>query len=356
RGLIQATVRRKIHISLCKALLISAIAIDLFTFNSHQIFDGARMEIETMVSKNSLEGHFRPMAFLKQDSQKNYRIANFEAGSTYFNGGSITGFQNAFGYTTMSLGTYSDYLAEFGMNFSRKPKLSESTNLSNNYINLLSAKYVLVGEDVLSEKKVEFPPDQYSVVSNNVLTIFYNRKYIPRAFVADKAIITDDDHKRSTYLKSTSFQPRDYVLIDSEFKNKIPRDLLADQAILTNQSLFDVSTQKPDPRKSPTVRIIESKGNSVKIAANLFKPGFLVLTDTDYPGWKVYDRGKEKEILPAYGLFRAIALDKGQHTLEFRFEPVIVYVGLIITAVSFLFAMAYLLSPYLFSRRLTRVS
>jgi hypothetical protein len=360
--LIKATVRRKIHMALCKTLLLSVIIIDLFTFNSHQSFDGFRMPVNTMVSRNSLEGSFPPLAFLKQDSQKNYRIANFEAGSTYYNGGSITGFQNVFGYTTMALGSYRDYLAEFGMNFSRVPKITRSATLTNNYINLLGAKYLLVGQDVLINKKIDLPPYQYSVVSNKSLTIFYNRKFIPRTFIAKKAILTDDDHKRSTYLKSDSFEPRDYVLVDSEFKNQIPRELLADQSLFPEQPLWmeqsslNESTSNPVNRKSPTLRIIESKGNSVKIAANLFEPGFLVLTDADYPGWKAYDHGKEKQILPAYGLFRAIALDKGQHSIEFRFEPKIIYVGLIITVVSFLLAATYLLIPYLSSRRLTRIS
>ncbi len=345
-ALIQATVRRKIHISLCKTLLLSAIVIDLFTFNSHQIFNGARMETDTMVSTNSLEGEFSPLAFLRGDSQKNYRIATFEAGSTYNNGGSITGFQNIFGYTTMALGSYREYLAEFGMNFSRRSKITQSVAIDNNYINLLSAKYLLVGEDVLSEKKINFPPEQYSIVSNKSLIIFYNRKFIPRTFIAKKAIITDDKHKRSTYLHSSSFQPRDYVLIDSEFKNQVPKELI------TDESLINVITYKVVVgRNSPSARIVESKVNSVKIMANLDSPGFVVLTDVNYPGWKAYDRGKEKEILPAYGLFRAIALEKGQHSIEFRFEPKIIYVGLIITIISILLATTYLLTPYLSSLR-----
>jgi Bacterial membrane protein YfhO len=130
-------------------------------------------------------------------------------------------------------------------------------------------------------------------------------------------------------------------LIDSEFKNQIPRQLL------TEQTSPNELTDRGDNRKSHSIRIIESKGNSVKIAANLDGPGFVVLTDVNYPGWKAYDRGKEREILPAYGLFRAIALEKGQHSIEFRFEPKIIYVGLVITLISFLLATTYLLSPYL---------
>jgi hypothetical protein len=349
--LIQATVRRKIHVALCKTLLLSAIVFDLFTFNSHQPFDGFKVKVNTILSPNSLEGNFPPLAFLKQDSHNNYRIATLEAGSTYFNGGSVTGFQNVFGYSTMALGSYRDYLAEFGILFSRVPKITLNSNFNLNYVNLLSAKYLVVNDRLLVDKKVELPSDQYAkVFSGNFLTIFQNKRFIPRAFVAKKAIITDNKHKRSTYLQSAFFQPRDYVLIDSEFKDEVPNNLITDQKLLS------VITDRVDSRKTQSVRIVESNPNSVKIAANMEAPGFMVLTDVNYPGWKAYDRGKEKEILPAYGLFRAIPLEKGSHFVEFRFEPDIIYVGLVITGVSFLLAMTYLFSPYLSARRRKQIS
>jgi hypothetical protein len=349
--LIQATVRRKIHVALCKTLLLTAIIIDLFTFNSHQSFNGLRLQVNTILSPNSLEGNFPPLAFLKQDAHNNYRIATLESGSTYFNGGSVTGFQNIFGYSTMALGSYRDYLAEFGVNFSRIPKMTSNSNFNANYINLLSAKYLVVNDRLLVDKKVELPSTQYTkVFSGNFLTIYQNKSFIPRAFVARKAILTDHQHKRSTYLQSAFFQPRDYLLVDSEYKNQIPKDLIAESKLL------NVITDKVDTRKLQSVRIVESDANSVKIAANLEAPGFMVLTDVDYPGWKAYDRGKQKEILPAYGLFRAIHLDKGSHFVEFRFEPDIIYVGLVITVVSFLLATTYLLTPYLSSRRRNRIS
>lgn len=349
--LIQATVRRKLHLALCKTLLLAAIIIDLFTFNSHQTFNGMRVQVNTILSPNSLEGNFAPLAALRKDTHNNFRIASLDSGSTYFNGGSVTGFQNIFGYSTMALGSYRDYLAEFGMNFSRVPKITPKTDVTSNYIRLFSTKYLFVNQRLLFDKKVDLPSSQYTeVFSGNFVSIFQNKNFIPRAFIARKAIITDEKHKRSTYLQSGSFEPRDYVLVDSEFKSQIPKELIGDQR------LANVIAERGDSRKNQSIRILESNGNSVKIAANLDAPGFVVLTDVNYPGWKAYDRGKEKEILPAYGLFRTIALEKGPHLIEFRFEPKIIYVGLIITVVSFLLATAYLLGPYLSSRRRLRIS
>src|SRR5262245_938059 len=194
--LIQATVRRKVHVALCKTLLLAAIVIDLFTFNSHQSFDGLRVEVNTIATPHSLEGSLPPLAFLKKDLHTNFRIATLESGSTYYNGGSLTGFQNVFGYTTMALGSYRDYLAESGINFSRIPKITPNIGLNYNYLNLLSAKYLVVGQKSFSDKKVEIPSSQFApVFSSNGIDIYQNKNFIPRAFVAKKAIITDYKHK-----------------------------------------------------------------------------------------------------------------------------------------------------------------
>ncbi len=49
--------------------------------------------------------------------------------------------------------------------------------------------------------------------------------------------------------------------------------------------------------------------------------GYLVLTDSYYPGWRAWVDGEEAPILPANVLFRAVWLPPGRHQVEFRFEP-----------------------------------
>jgi len=56
-------------------------------------------------------------------------------------------------------------------------------------------------------------------------------------------------------------------------------------------------------------------------------PDTLIFSENDYPGWKCYDKGKE---IPVYEptirdyprLFRAIALEKGEHMIEFKYNKV----------------------------------
>lgn len=55
----------------------------------------------------------------------------------------------------------------------------------------------------------------------------------------------------------------------------------------------------------------------VVVEAQADRPGWLVLTDTWYPGWRAYVDGRETPIRPANYLFRAVPVSAGRHTVEF---------------------------------------
>ena len=49
--------------------------------------------------------------------------------------------------------------------------------------------------------------------------------------------------------------------------------------------------------------------------------GFLFVADAYAPGWKATIDGEPAAVLPANLAFRAVALDEGEHVVEFRYEP-----------------------------------
>ncbi|MBI4534052.1 MAG: YfhO family protein [Candidatus Melainabacteria bacterium] len=68
----------------------------------------------------------------------------------------------------------------------------------------------------------------------------------------------------------------------------------------------------------------------VKLHALASVPGFVVLTDTFYPGWRAFVDGQETTIFQANYLFRAVAVSAGSHTVEFRYEPQSFWCGVIL--------------------------
>jgi uncharacterized membrane protein YfhO len=49
-------------------------------------------------------------------------------------------------------------------------------------------------------------------------------------------------------------------------------------------------------------------------------PGWLVVTDLDYPGWQVRVDGKDSQIYRGDYVFRALPLTPGDHRIEFVFK------------------------------------
>ena len=60
-------------------------------------------------------------------------------------------------------------------------------------------------------------------------------------------------------------------------------------------------------------------------------PGWLVLTDLSYPGWKAYVNGHEAPILHANYLFRAVRLSPGESEVRFEYQPTSFRLGLILS-------------------------
>jgi uncharacterized membrane protein YfhO len=60
----------------------------------------------------------------------------------------------------------------------------------------------------------------------------------------------------------------------------------------------------------------------------LDRPGYLVLADTYYPGWRVAVNGEEQPILRANHAFRAVALPEGESHVAFRYDPLSFRFGL----------------------------
>ncbi len=68
----------------------------------------------------------------------------------------------------------------------------------------------------------------------------------------------------------------------------------------------------------------------------LERDGYVVLSDTFYPGWRVFVDGVPQPLLRANYLFRAVAVPGGEHEVVFEYAPFSVTIGLIISAVSIL--------------------
>jgi len=67
--------------------------------------------------------------------------------------------------------------------------------------------------------------------------------------------------------------------------------------------------------------ILNYEPNQVKIKVKAIEDGILVFNETVYPGWRVFVDGGEKELAVLNGVFRAVHLQRGEHEVVFRYQP-----------------------------------
>jgi hypothetical protein len=140
--------------------------------------------------------------------------------------------------------------------------------------------------------------------------VYENLDAFPRAFVVRQALPLGDRSGVRAQLKTTDFHHE--VLLEDE------RGCVS----------------APSPRRAGTTplgdgsaTIREYLPNRVIVEVQTALPGYLVLTDIWFPGWKCTVNGSPAPILRADFLFRAVAVPAGKHEVCFQFRPASYYWG-----------------------------
>jgi uncharacterized membrane protein YfhO len=85
------------------------------------------------------------------------------------------------------------------------------------------------------------------------------------------------------------------------------------------------------------VAFLSESNNRLSIRVEAETGGILVLSDTYYPGWKVFVNGREEKIIRANYNFRGVVLRAGAHQVEFDYSPFSFKLGAGITLTGILF-------------------
>jgi hypothetical protein len=109
----------------------------------------------------------------------------------------------------------------------------------------------------------------------------------------------------------------------------------------TRRNLESVFRAAPARAQAASIRFYDSQ--RVSIRAVLERPGIVMLTDSNYPGWGAYLDGHRVPILSADYLFRGVAASAGAHEIEFRYEPKSYFCGGLISLSALLAGLAWLI-------------
>jgi hypothetical protein len=82
---------------------------------------------------------------------------------------------------------------------------------------------------------------------------------------------------------------------------------------------------------SPDLRVHEKGPEHLIILLEAPQAGWLVLSDTWYPGWQAWVNDKPAKIYPANYLFRAVRVEAGEQRIEFRYRPPSFWLGAVLS-------------------------
>jgi hypothetical protein len=142
-----------------------------------------------------------------------------------------------------------------------------------------------------------------------------------RALVIDRVIVEPDDLQAINRLKNSDLAT--IATVASITPGVEPLVTATSSAPTPNPP----STTAPDDAGKGRARVIKYHAHEVVIEATTPTPAMLVLTDTDYPGWRATVDGVNVQIIRADTLFRGVALASGTHEVRFEFAPLSVRIG-----------------------------
>ncbi len=287
-----------------KTFLCFMIVIDLFYFG---------MQYITTAKQETIYPEVEIVRFLKNDSSVWRAISLGEA----FPPNSMAPYeiQSANGMWPLLLKRYAEFGSLIDENLweqSPFPYRICLSSIDSSLINLLNIKYLL------TTGKIEKNKIKYKLIyDNGGMKIYENTKALARAFLVPETIVIRDKNEILRYLSSDDFEPARRVVLEEE-----PDDIDREKG---------TSGKGQEKEK---VAITKYSPNGIVMEVSIDSPKFLVLSDSYYPGWKVYVDGKEGKIFQANYIMRAVYLTKGPHIVDFVYDPASFRIGRDVTFLS----------------------
>lgn len=273
-------------------LIILVIAFDLLRFaNKWMPFESKSL----MYPKIPVASEFQKIT--KQD--RVFGNLGGEA-TTYYSLASIEG------YDAVYIKRYGEFIASL-----QSGKVEQSARsvvqfpkyglYSKKALNFLGIKYVVykVGD---GHSSWTFPFWEYEdgvftlLYNDGVYQILRNNDVFPRAFLAGNYVVENNPQKILNKMFNKSFDLKSTLVLEQDPKLNLNLTSGAAKIVSYGDNKVIINTV--------------SNGNSL-----------LFLSDTYYPGWDVYVDGKKSEIYRTDYTFRSVFVPKGNHEVEFLYNP-----------------------------------
>jgi hypothetical protein len=173
-----------------------------------------------------------------------------------------------------------------------------------------------------ADKEVEASTPQFRLVFHDAADVFEYPFSLPRASLFSSVVLANSPQAALDILKRPDFDPWRQVVVEASPSDVAP-----------------MLRQAPEIARAAHIESYDAE--RVVVHADSSEPTILLLTDSNYPGWKATVDGHPATILKANYLFRGVLLPAGSHRVEFQYSPVSYAVGYGISLLSALVAAAW---------------
>jgi uncharacterized membrane protein YfhO len=267
------------------------------------------------------------VSYLQEHSQ-GYRVYDPENIIT-LNHSMTYGISEINGYDATALNPYSEFMGNnvgvIGSSYEKEPTASAIANLGENKLSLLNVKYVL------SSKPLE--NSNFTLAySDSGVYIYEYMNALPQAFIVHNAEVISSGNDALARIKDTTFDVRkEIILLENPTNISLLNASGVDEVLLTEQS-----------------------AQEILINVSNTTPGFLVLSTSWYPCWKVYVDGKPSELYKTDYVLMSVFLDSGNHNVNFVYEDQTFRIGILVSCVTGL-TLAVVFITYGLKIRKTRI-
>ncbi|MCS7260936.1 MAG: YfhO family protein, partial [Anaerolineae bacterium] len=195
---------------------------------------------------------------------------------------------------------------------------------SSRLYDLLNVKYVIAAREVVLDWQ-KFAP---IFADDGPLAVFLNRAALPRAWVVHRAHSVPDQAAAWEAVHAPAFEP-------------------AQEVVVEGGPALDVTA----PRAA-AIWMDHYALNALRLRVDMPAEGYLVLSETWYPGWYARVDGEPQPIWRANYAFRALHLPAGLHHVEMDFAPRAWTLGLAVSLVTLAGVLVVGLSQLLWRHRI----
>lgn len=322
---------KKISSKSLKPLLVIVILVDLLSFGLPTV---------DVQNPQNLYEETEVVQFLGKDDSL-FRILDF-AGFVPQHTAPVFGIEKVLGYDPTIIKYYAEFtnvLADLhGLQPTNLPIEFISINdiSQPQILDLLNVKYLISDEEYNgSNFKLVFEQQDYILerdinifkeFSNVTIPVYIyeNEDVLPRAYIIRKTKVMENSEILRELINK-EYDPREYIITEK-----------------------DINRSAKSRFKEATISFYSP--NKIVVQVNLSHPGFLVLSEVWYPGWRAYDNGKEIEVLRTNYVLRSVYLERGDHTIEFVYDPLTFKIGKYVSLITFIIVIGYFMTIFLINK------